>query len=255
MPIDMTGDTPIDLAEHRLRTREAYDRLAGVWAETTDDGPWNGHLERPALRSLVPPCLRGATILDAGCGSGAQAEWLLAQGASVIGLDLSGAMVTQAKHRCSDSDRGSFFVADLASPLPLVPDSVDGVTCSLVLHYLRDWSVALESFARILRPDGWVVLSLDHPFAAPLASQHGRYFDTELVSDTWQKADIRVTQHFWRRPLSATVNAFADAGFAVDRVVEARPSRAAIERFPEELTELDAVPTFIVYRLRVSRSA
>jgi len=43
----MASDAPIGPAEHLLRTREAYDRLAAVWSETTDDGPWNGHLERP----------------------------------------------------------------------------------------------------------------------------------------------------------------------------------------------------------------
>src|SRR5215467_12562877 len=36
------------------RSREAYDRLAAVWSSTTDEGPFNGHLERPVLRALVP---------------------------------------------------------------------------------------------------------------------------------------------------------------------------------------------------------
>ena len=195
----MASDAPIGPAEHLLRTRKAYDRLAAVWSETTDDGPWNCHLERPAFRSLVPPDLTGMTVLDPGCGSGAQAEWLLDQGADVIGVDLSAAMIQQTELRCAG--RGKFFVADLSVPLPLEPRSVDGVTCSLALHYLQDWSSALESFSRALRPGGWAVLSLDHPFARPLATRQGGYFDTELVSDTWQKRHVQVTQHFWRRPL------------------------------------------------------
>ena len=35
------------------------------------------------------------------------------------------------------------------------------------------------------------------------------YFDTELVSDTWRKADVEVTQQFWRRPLAAALGADA----------------------------------------------
>ena len=245
----MASDAPIGPAEHLLGTREVYDRLAAVWSETTDDGPWNGHLERPALRSLVPPDLMGMTVLDAGCGSGAQAEWLLDQGANVIGVDLSAAMIQQTERRCAG--RGKFFVADLSTPLPLEPRSVDGVTCSLALHYLQDWSSALGSFARALRPGGWAVLSLDHPFAPPLVTQQGGYFDTELVSDTWQKGHVQVTQHFWRRPPSATVDAFADAGFVVERIAEPQPSAEALARFPEELGEVVGVPNFIVYRLRL----
>ena len=137
-------DSSGDQAEHTRRTRDAYDQLAAVWSATTDEGPFNGFLERPALRSLVPSRLRDAAVLDAGCGSGAQARWLLDQGADVVGIDLSPRMVEEAKRRCGG--QGRFFVADLAEPLPLEPRSLDGITCSLALHYLHDWSVPLRSF-------------------------------------------------------------------------------------------------------------
>jgi SAM-dependent methyltransferase len=243
----VTTDIPQDQAEHNRRTREAYDRLAPVWSATTDEGPFNGHLERPALRALIPADVNGATVLDAGCGSGAQARWLLDQGADVVGIDLSPRMIGEAERRCGG--RGRFLVADLARPLPLGPRSLDGITCSLALHYVRDWSVPLRSFAAALRPGGWAVLSLDHPFAPPLPTQRGSYFDTELVADTWDKGGIEVSQQFWRRPLSATLGAFADAGFAVDRVAEPQPSREALRLFPRELAGLVGVPVFIVYRL------
>ena len=243
------SESPTNQDDHTRRTREAYDRLAPVWAATTDEGPYNGWLERPAFRRLVPSPVSGLTILDAACGSGAQAEWLLNEGADVIGLDLSPAMVEEARRRCAG--RGRFFVADMAAPLPLDAQSLDGITCSLALHYLEDWTVPLRSFARALRPEGWVVLSLDHPFAPPLSSQTGGYFDTELVGQPWIKADVEVTQYFWRRPLAAAVDAFADHGFLVERVVEAQPSEEALRRFPDELADADGVPWFIVYRLRL----
>ena len=243
-------DLPTDGVDHLQQTRAAYDRLATVWSAATDDGPFNGHLERPALRALVPPDLAGATVMDAGCGSGAQAEWLLDQGADVVAFDLSPAMVGEARRRCRG--RGRFFIADLGGTLPVEPRSVDGVTCSLAMHYVADWNVPLRSFARVLRPGGWMVLSTGHPFAPPLVAQHGGYFDTELVSETWRKAHVEVTQHFWRRPLSADINAFADAGFVVDRIAEPQTSCDALHRFPDELERLVGVPIFIVYRLRLA---
>ena len=241
-------DPSYDEARHRLETRDAYDRLASVWSATTDDGPYNGGLERPALRSLVPRPLSARTVLDAGCGSGAQCAWLLEHGADVIGIDLSPRMVDETAARCAG--RGRFLVADLAAPLPVAPRSVDGITCSLALHYLRDWTVPLTSFATALRPGGWAVISLDHPGGGPLPGQRGGYFDTELVTDTWRKADVEVTQRFWRRPLGAVVDAFADAGFVVERVAEARPGSEALGRWPAELAGAAEEPSFIVYRLR-----
>jgi SAM-dependent methyltransferase len=237
---------PADQAEHTRRTREAYDRLAAVWSSATDEGPFNGLLERPALRALVPASLSGAVVLDAGCGSGAQAQWLLDQGADVVGVDVSPRMIEEAERRCAG--RGRFLVADLAQPLPLQPGSLDGITCSLALHYVSDWGVPFRSFAAALRPGGWAVISLEHPFG-PRGPDHGGYFDTRLVSDTWRKADVEVTQHYWRRPLAAVLDAFADAGFMVDRVAEPQPSPEALRLFPDDLGTVVGVPSFIVYRL------
>jgi SAM-dependent methyltransferase len=242
----VTVDTPDNQAERTLRTREAYDRLAAVWSSTTDEGPFNGLLERPALRALIPGDLHGAVVLDAGCGSGAQAQWLLEQGADVVAVDVSPRMIEEAERRCAG--RGRFLVADLAEPLPLEPRSLDGITCSLALHYVADWSVPLRSFASALRPGGWAVISLDHPFGRS-SQQRGGYFDTELVSDTWRKADVAVTQQFWRRPLGAVFEAFADAGFVVDRIAEPQPSAELLRLFPDDLGIVVGVPFFVIYRL------
>jgi SAM-dependent methyltransferase len=247
----VTIPDPVTQAQHNRQTRDAYDRLAGVWSATTDNGPFNGLLERPALRALVPADLAGAAVLDAGCGSGAQAEWLLDQGADVIGIDLSPRMIEEARRRCRG--RGNFMVADLAEPLPVEPRSLDGITSSLTLHYARDWSVPLRSFASALRPGGWAVISLDHPFGPRLPGQEGGYFDTELVTDTWRKADVEVSQRFWRRPLSAVADAFADAGFVIERIAEPQPSQEALAQFPSELAEIAGVPNFIIYGLKLAR--
>src|SRR5579875_3555433 len=73
-----------------------------------------GLLERPALRSLVPANLAGAAVLDAGCGSGAQAQWLLDQGADVIGIIRCGGaagpsspLITPSVRACQASTAGT----------------------------------------------------------------------------------------------------------------------------------------------------
>jgi hypothetical protein len=63
----MTAQFP-NQADHTRHTQEVYDRLAPVWSNVSDDGPFNGWLERPAFRSLIPAPFSGLTILDAGCG-------------------------------------------------------------------------------------------------------------------------------------------------------------------------------------------
>jgi 2-polyprenyl-3-methyl-5-hydroxy-6-metoxy-1,4-benzoquinol methylase len=84
-----------------MGTVDAYNRLAAVWAETTDDNLWNELLERRMVRSLLPADLTGARILDAGCAAGTHAAWLAGQGGQVTGIDISPAMIDAATLRPS----------------------------------------------------------------------------------------------------------------------------------------------------------
>jgi hypothetical protein len=70
-----------------------------------------------------------------------------------------------------------------------------------------------------------------------------------LVTETWEKATVEATQHFCRRLLTAVVEAFADAGFVIDRIGEPQPSPEALKRFPRDLEGVNGAPGFIVYRL------
>ena len=78
---------------------------------------------------------------------------------------------------------------------------------------------------------------------------------TELVSDTWVKAGQEIIQHFWRRPLAAVTDAFAGAGFAIERIAEPQPTAADLQKFPGELGQVAGIPVFIVYGLRLTAPA
>ena len=48
---------------------DTYEKIAEQYAVFTKFKPNNVHLERPAVRALVPD-IQGAHVLDAGCGPG-----------------------------------------------------------------------------------------------------------------------------------------------------------------------------------------
>jgi SAM-dependent methyltransferase len=224
-----------------------YEKLAPVWSAATDDGPHNAYLERPMMRSMVPRPLNTRTVLDLGCGSGAQCEWLLSEGADVIGVDLSPSMVEAARRRCAG--RGQFFVADVTDGIDLAPASIDGVMASLVFDYFKDWTGALMGLRPILRPNAWIALSDGHP-SWVLGSGRMNYFDTGVLEDTWTKKDVTVVNRYWRRPLADAVDQIADAGFVVERIRESRATPEAVARFPE-LADAVTQPSFIGYLLRL----
>jgi SAM-dependent methyltransferase len=74
----------------------AEDRFASVAAHYDRWVGWEPRLkkEMPLLTARIPP---GATVLDAGCGTGAHARALAAAGYRVTGADASVAMLAQAR--------------------------------------------------------------------------------------------------------------------------------------------------------------
>ena len=238
----------VDHSAHLAQLRSSYDALAPVWAEATDHNLWNEGLDRKPIRSLLPLPLEGLEVLDVGCAAGTIAADVMDRGAQVTGLDLSPAMVETARRRCEG--RGRFLVADLTEPLPLPDATFDGIIASLVLHYIHDWSVPLASFARVLRPGGWVVFSTDHPDSPFARSHRTNYFATELIKDRWTKSGVTIDVSFWRRPLMAMVDAFADAGFVLERLLEPRVSDQDRAEYPDETADLPDVPFRVVLRFR-----
>ena len=92
-----------DYATTRDRVEHYFDRSATkTWERLTSDAPVSGiratvRAGRDRMRTLMlaqlPGDLRGARILDAGCGTGAMAVELAQRGADVVAVDISPALV------------------------------------------------------------------------------------------------------------------------------------------------------------------
>jgi len=86
-----------------------FDRTAAeAWARLTSDAPVSGiratvragrDRMRATLLGCLPGDLRGARILDAGCGTGALSVEAARRGASVTAIDLSPTLVNLARER------------------------------------------------------------------------------------------------------------------------------------------------------------
>lgn len=104
----------------------------------------------------------GRRALDLGCGNGAASRALaraVAPTGSLVGLDLSPAMVEQARASMGEAlSDVSFVVGDAGDP-DLPDQSFDVVVSSLVIFFLPDPSGALARWVRLMAPGGRIGLS------------------------------------------------------------------------------------------------
>jgi SAM-dependent methyltransferase len=114
---------------------------------------------REILRAIVsrelPPGIRD--VLDAGCGTGANAEWMAhAFGWRVMGLDFAAEGLRYAHSRPA---LAGLVRGDIRA-MPLREASLDLIMCLDVFAHLDpgEERLALEELARCLRPGGWLLL-------------------------------------------------------------------------------------------------
>ncbi len=140
----------------RLSPLEAHR----IWSESYDADPnpmlaLEARVLSPALGDLC-----GSVFLDAACGTGRWLEQARARGAAAWGVDLSGEMLRQARHKPGLA--GTLARAD-AGALPFADGIADVVLCAFSLAYLEPLEPALAELARAVKPGGQLIATDLHP--------------------------------------------------------------------------------------------
>jgi ubiquinone/menaquinone biosynthesis C-methylase UbiE len=186
------------------RMAAAYDEVAAEFAEKNAVMPEPYLAVLPGFLTQAGP---GTTILDLGCGAGRDLACLSAQGASVVGADLSAGMLAQAKQH----GVGQLLRVDMRR-LPFADDSFGGVWCSASLLHLpkQDAPGALAEMHRVLAPGGPLMLAI----------QQG---DGEAW-ETWPYGTVE--RFFARYQPDEIARLLTEAGFTVvERHAELTPTR------------------------------
>ena len=218
------------------RTLARYDEFA-EWYEQ-----WTSGFGPPLISAhpeLMPP-LAGLRLLDLACGHGRLSRDLARAGATVVGVDFSGALLDKARTR--DSADIDYVQADVTrAPHWWDGRLFDGCTCELALMDIDDLSGTLATVATVLRPGGWFVASIVHPCFP--GNDNGlsswpsdRGYDAEVwwISPDHNPNGARIRVGATHRKLATYLNGLLDAGLELERIIEpAAP-----------------IPTFLLWRCR-----
>lgn len=212
----------------------------------------------PALMSLLAPA-RGEHVLDIGCGAGALAAAVLAEGALYTGIDKSPQLIAHARSHYRARAR---FLVDDATRLRSVPSlgegGFDAAAFLLSLQDIDPLETAIASAGWALRPGGRLVILMTHPcFRVPRQSgwgwDEGRRLRFRRIDRYLTPLDVPMqeygkgksgTTRSYHRPIETYAAALAGCGLLIDAVKEIpvpppdmkqeeqRAHRIAREEFP-----------------------
>ncbi|MFO0748528.1 MAG: metalloregulator ArsR/SmtB family transcription factor [Myxococcota bacterium] len=147
------GRLALVLAERQADAGSFFGRVASGW-DALRDQLFGRAFMAPAMLGLLPPDL---SIADLGCGTGETLARLAPFCRELIGVDREPSMVATARQRLAESPHVTVHEAPLEA-LPLADASVDLALVALVLHHLPEPGPAVAEAARILRPEGRLVI-------------------------------------------------------------------------------------------------
>jgi len=226
-----------------------YDEVADFYVTEMGAG-----IDDPVTAALLDLAgeVTGRRLLDLACGQGRVARELASRGASVTGVDLSAALIDQARAAEEAHRLGIEYLAGDAGDNDMFDTgSFDGVVCHFGVSDIDDLAATLRTVRRVLRPGGYFVLSLLHPCFPGW---------TENVSASWPRGSGYFAEGWWRsqaarsllrrqvgsnhRMISTYLNALVSHDLPIESVVEPPPPSAWLAENPE----MDPVPTFLVLR-------
>lgn len=219
----------------------------------------NDLLEIPTIKGMLPD-LQEKSVLDLGCGAGGMSKYFVEKGASkVLALDISKNMITHAKEINSD-EKIQYKVLGMED-IAKIKEKFDVVFSSLAFHYVKDFGKLMQDISKLLKPNGILLFSQEHPVATAVV----------LQGDMKNKLDINGKKYFllsdynnngkrllnwnvdgvikYHRNFSCIINSILKAGLEILEIQESQPLPQAVEKVDKYKYQLDK-PYFLFVKAK-----
>lgn len=153
-------------------------------------------------------------LLDAGCGTGQMLDYLQQSAPgrfTLTGLDRSQANITVARRTVGDASSISLVVGRIEE-IPFDASTFDVVLTMGSLEYVASVERALAELARVTRPEGVAVVTMQSP------SSPYRLWDEKVWSPVRRRLGRRESPILHRLKRRQLVAALTDAGFQLEKV-------------------------------------
>jgi ubiquinone/menaquinone biosynthesis C-methylase UbiE len=142
-----------------MQNKEAYNRWSASYDAVTNR---TRDVEASAFREVLAN-RRFSNVIELGCGTGKNTEWLAGKAGHVIAVDFSEEMLNAARKKIV---RGNvdFAIADITKPWLFADRKVDLITCSLILEHIENIDFIFQQAGQHLKEKGLFYIGELHPF-------------------------------------------------------------------------------------------
>lgn len=165
-----------------MKTHQAYNE----WSKTYDEmANKTRDLEKKAAKISLSG-IPFKNVLEIGCGTGKNTEWLSEKAESIIALDFSEEMLAIARKKI-DSSKVKFVQADINNSWKIPEHKTDLIVCSLVLEHISDLEPVFRQASEQLITNGHFYLCELHPYKQYAGSKarftkDGKLQETEVFT-------------------------------------------------------------------------
>jgi ubiquinone/menaquinone biosynthesis C-methylase UbiE len=140
---------------------------------------------RLTLKEVAPH--EGELILDVGCGRAIDGARLWEKGARVIGLEPSRVMLVRARQYLRENNGRVVLAQGIGESLPFKSHSFDKVMCKGALDHFFSPGKTMEEIARVLKPNGEMIVSIANFNSLGFRLGKGLYPVTRFLSPSLAK--------------------------------------------------------------------
>ncbi|MDQ3816971.1 MAG: class I SAM-dependent methyltransferase [Acidobacteriota bacterium] len=191
----------------QLEVQRSYDRVAEEYAAEFRDEMERKPFDRKMLDWLAEKVSGLGVICDMGCGPGQIARYLHSRGVETCGIDLSPAMVAQAKRL---NPGISFQQGDMLTLSGVEDNSFGGIAAFYCIIHIPRQRVAdaLSELKRVLRPRGVLLITFHigretlhrDVFLGKEVSLDFNFYETEEMKGYLTSAGFEIEEAIERDP-------------------------------------------------------
>ena len=153
------------------------------WAKTYDDiENKTRDLDKIATAKMLSELITPSTnVLEFGCGTGKNTEWLKTKTNHLTAVDFSEEMLAKAKEKLAGFEI-EFLQADITQKWPFANNCYDVVICNLILEHVEHLDNIFFEAKRVLKTGGHFFISELHPSKQYLGARANFKLDEQTVS-------------------------------------------------------------------------